>query len=61
MLVKIFQATGHDQIGELDEKINTWGKDQNIQFVDTAMCQIGDAEAGEPTVRLLRRWLNQGR
>lgn len=46
MQVKIFQASGKDEIADLADEINEWshtppGKD--IQFVDTAMCQIGKA------------------
>ena len=48
MFVKIFQASGHREIQNLEEKINEWSANQTgIKHVDTAMCQVGDAEAGE--------------
>ncbi len=47
MQVKIFQASGHKGIEELEEKINEWSHaHRGIQFIETAMCQIG-AGTGE--------------
>ncbi len=47
MLVKIFQASGHQDIENLEEKINEWSANQTgIKFIETAMCQIG-AGSGE--------------
>ena len=53
MQVKIFQASGHDGIEKLEEKINEWSDAQKwahtqrgIKFIKTAMCQIG-AGTGE--------------
>ncbi len=48
MQVKIFQAIGLDQIGALEAKINEWSANQRgIKFVETAMCQVGQAQSGE--------------
>ncbi len=48
MQVKIFQASGHDGIEKLEEEINGWSHTQRgIKFVETAMCQIGNAKVGE--------------
>ena len=48
MLVKIFQASGHDDINKLEEEINEWSVTHpNIKHVDTALTQIGMADSGE--------------
>ncbi len=54
MQVKIFQASGHDGIEKLEEEINGWSDTQkwahtqrSIKFIETAMCQIGNAKVGE--------------
>ncbi len=48
MQVKIFQASGHKEIEELEDEINKWSHTQpGIKFVETAMCQIGHAQSGE--------------
>lgn len=54
MQVKIFQASGHEQIENIEAEINEWSDTQkwahtqrSIQFINTAMCQIGTAESGE--------------
>ncbi len=47
MQVKIFQASGLAGIENLEKKINEWSHTQRgIQFIKTAMCQIG-AGTGE--------------
>ena len=47
MQVKIFRANGAGEIQDLEKEINEWAATQNIEFVDTAMCQIGNATTGE--------------
>ena len=48
MLVKIFQASGHDEIQALENKINERSVNQlGIKHVETAMCQVGEAASGE--------------
>ena len=44
MKVKIFQASGHDEIRELEGWVNEWlaGSAVQIQHTSTAMCQIAD-------------------
>ena len=48
MDVKIFQASGIEEIDALEEKINEWSHTQpGIQFVETAMCQVQPALSSE--------------
>ena len=44
MFVKIFQASGHDEIKKLEDEINEWSINQpSIKHVDTALAQVGDS------------------
>ena len=46
MQVKIFQATGHNEIQKLEEEINECSHTERfIKFIETAMCQIADSPA----------------
>ncbi len=48
MQVRIFQASGHEQIENIEAEINEWSHTQRgIKFVETAMCQIADSPSGE--------------
>ena len=45
MQVKIFQASGQGGIADLEAEINRWsGAQHSIKFVETAMCQVGEAD-----------------
>jgi len=46
MLVKIFQASGHDGIQKLETEINEWSINQpRITHADTSLAQIGVSES----------------
>ncbi len=45
MQVKIFQASGLDNIRALEAEINEWSHGQKfIKFIETAICQVGEAD-----------------
>lgn len=47
MLVKIFQASGPEEIEDLETEINEWSsRVSGIKHVETAMCQIAGAASG---------------
>ena len=48
MLVKIFQASGHDGIKKLEAEINEWSINQpGIKHADTSLAQSAVSETGE--------------
>lgn len=49
MAVKIFQASGHSAINDLEDTINAWLQDTRceVEHLSTAMCQVGYADKGE--------------
>jgi len=49
MRVRIFQASGHDEIRGLQKKINDWimSKNYTIQNQQISMCQVADSPSGE--------------
>ena len=49
MKVKIFRASGHDDIGALQHTINEWieSAEAKVQDTQTTMCQVADSPQGE--------------
>jgi len=49
MPIRIFQASGHSEINDMEETINAWLRTTKFDVVhlSTAMCQVSDSEKGE--------------
>ena len=59
MLVKIFQASGKDEITDLEAEINEWcSTASGIEHVETAMCQIGDSDGERYQSYVVSVWYN---
>lgn len=46
MKVRVFLATGNEDLRQLQNRINEWlsAEEVEVKHVDSAMCQIGEAE-----------------
>ncbi len=49
MKVRVFLATGYEDLRQLQNRINEWlsAEEVEVKHVDSAMCQIGVADEGD--------------
>jgi hypothetical protein len=49
MPIRIFQASGHSGINDLEDTINAWLRESRcvVDHLSTSTCQVGEADQGE--------------